>query len=118
MELVRHLEFQTKSAFEVAVEIYSRYPEMDIWTDLVHYMRHGFVITRPHLFGMVELCEYDGEACWFIQIIVGNLLEAISCLPFKLSKLIFTRDNKKGLCVVDTKRLIELAKQCSKNRID
>jgi len=109
-ESVTHLFSNGRSAFEVAIEIYSRHnPSENIWTDLISYMKHGFIVTRPHLFCMVKPCDYNGERCWFIQVVVGNLVEAISCLPYRLPKLIFTREDEPGFRVVDTQRLIELA---------
>ena len=73
-------------------------------------MRNGFVVARPHLFAMVKPIEYGGERIWYIRIIVGNLAEAIMCMPCYLPRVAFCRNNQPdSMVVVDTKRAIELS---------
>lgn len=102
---------QEKSAYDLARLFYAQYNNLDFESDLKDYMRHGYVITRPHLFCMVKPIIHEGERIWYIRIVIGDLLEAISCLPCMLPKLAYCRNNiADKMVVVDTERLIELAK--------
>ncbi len=100
------------SAFDLTQLFYKQYSDLDFEADLVDYMRNGFVVARPHLFAMFKAIEHEGERVWFVRILVGNLLEALSCMPCILPKICFCRNNQGDkMVVVDTQRLIEVAKR-------
>jgi hypothetical protein len=102
------------SAFDLARLFYARVG-LNFEDDLVDYMRTGFVVTRPHLFAMVKPILHEGERIWYIRIIVGNLAEAIACMPCWLPKVAFCRNNNADkMVVVDTKRAIELSMRLDK----
>ncbi len=110
--LIRPLLLQTDGpcAYDLAQRFYAQYSELNFEDDLIDYMRHGFVITRPHLFAMVKVIQFEDEPIWYIRCIIGNLIEAIMCLPCILPKMAFCRNNNAdNMVVVDTKRLIEIA---------
>jgi hypothetical protein len=98
------------SAFDLARMFYAQYSDLDFEDDLVDYMRHGYVVTRPKLFAMVRPILHEGERIWFIRIIVGNLAEAIGCMPCWLPKVAYCRNNQGNkMVVVDTDRAIKLS---------
>lgn len=98
------------SAFDLARLFYAQYANLCFEDDLIDYMRNGFVVTRPHLFAMTRPIVHEGEQMWFIRIIVGNLAEAIRCMPWWLDKVAYCRNNQGDkMTVVDTKRAIELS---------
>jgi hypothetical protein len=99
-----------QSAFDLARLFYAQYGDMNFEEDLIEYMRNGYVVTRPKLFAMVKVVDYEGERVWYIRIVVGNLLELITTLPFMLPKLLFTRNNQPDqMRIVDTQTLLETA---------
>jgi hypothetical protein len=124
--LIRPLVLRKEqSAFDLAQLFYAQFSTLSFEDDLIDYMRTGFVVTRPHLFAMVKMIDLPekenaqrptpnaqrptGKA-WFVRCIVGNLLEAISCLPCMLPRIAFCRENQTDKMVVcDTERLIRVA---------
>jgi hypothetical protein len=101
---------QDKSAYDLARLFYAQYSDLNFQDDLVEYMRHGYVVVRPNLFAMVRPIFHEGERIWYIRLIVGNLAEAISCMPCWLPKVAYCRNNQGDkMVVVDTKRAIELS---------
>lgn len=102
------------SAFDLARLFYAQYSNLSFESDLIDYMRNGFVTVRPHLFGMFKAIMHEGERIWFVRIAVGDLMELLSCLPCILPKLAYCRNNQgERMVVVSTERLIEVAKQMS-----
>jgi hypothetical protein len=100
------------SAFDLARLFYAQYSNLNFESDLVDYMRNGFVTVRPHIFGMFKAIHHEGERIWFIRIAVGNLLELLGALPFMLPKFAFCRNNNGDkMVVVDAERMIQVAKQ-------
>jgi hypothetical protein len=89
------------NAFDVARERYSRYEKHDFAEDLIYYLRHGFVVSRPTVFAMGRPVEYNGRYGWYLQMCAGNILELLTCLPYKLDFLAFDRDNEGKIRVVD-----------------
>ena len=100
------------SAFDLARLFYAQYANLNFEDDLIDYHRNGYVISQPHIFGMFRPIFYEGERIWFIRIAVGNLLELLRYLPCMLPKIAFCRNNQADkMVVVDTQRLIQLAKR-------
>lgn len=100
------------SAFDLARLFYANYANLNFEADHIDYSRNGYVIARPALFTMFKAIYYEGERIWFIRILVGNLMEALTCMPCMLPKLAFCRNNQADkMVVVSTERLIQLAKQ-------
>jgi hypothetical protein len=97
------------SPFDLARLFYAQYMDLDFADDLIDYHRNGFVVSRPTLFAMFKVTDYEGEPAWFVRIAIGNLLELLGCMPCQLPKLIFDRNNENNVRVVDTKRLLEVA---------
>lgn len=102
------------SAFDLARLFYAQYSDLHFESDLIDYMRNGFVTVRPNIFGMFKAIHHEGERIWYIRIAVGNLLELLGALPFMLPKFAFCRNNHGDkMVVVDAERLIEVAKRGS-----
>jgi hypothetical protein len=104
------------SAYDLARLFYAQFNDLDFEADVVDYMRNGFVISRPHMFAMLRPILHEGERIWYIRIIVGNLAEAISCMPCWLPKVAFCRNNVPDkMVVVDTERAIRMAMATANN---
>jgi hypothetical protein len=95
------------NAFDVAQSNYAKYSGLDFGTDLLHYLREGFVVSRPTAFAMGKPIELNGKRGWFIQIAVGNIMELILCLPFRLDFVAFCRNNDDNLRVIDFDKYVK-----------
>lgn len=105
------------SAFDLARLFYQQYANLCFESDLIDYARNGYVIVRPQLFAMFKAIFHEGERIWFIRILVGNLMEALTCMPCMLPKLAFCRNNHADkMVVVDTARLIQLAQRTAETK--
>ena len=106
-----------KSAFDLAMLFYAQYSNLNFLDDMADYLRNGYVTCRPHLFAMFKAIEHEGERIWFVRILVGNLMEALTTMPCMLPKIAFCRNNQADkMIVVDTQRLIEVAKRMSETK--
>ena len=100
------------SAFDLARLFYAQYANLNFEDDIIDYMRNGFVTVRPHIFGMFKAIIHEGRRGWFVRIAVGDLMELVACLPTPLAFIAFCRNNNsQKMVVVDSARLIELARQ-------
>lgn len=114
--MIRPLLQSGPSAFDLARAFYEKVG-LDFDKTLIDYLRTGYVIARPKLFCLVKPIVHEGENIWFIEVIVGNLVEAIMCLPCMLSKIAFCRDNQTDKMVIcDTERLIKVAAMTMKRK--
>lgn len=90
-----------KTAYQIAKEDYKKNFNKSFNKDLLHYLKNGFVVSRPWLFAMGNEIERDGKRGWFIQMAVGNIQELITCLPYKLDFLAFRRSGNENMRIVE-----------------
>ena len=88
-------------AFDVARANYAQYSGLDFGQDLLHYLREGFVVSRPTLFAMGKPIEHEGRRGWFIQIAVGEIGELITVFPCRLDFVAWCRNNDDNMRVVE-----------------
>lgn len=110
--IIRPLLFDTDGpcAFDLAKLFYAQYSEHSFEDDLIDYMRTGFVFIRPKMFAMAKVADRNGEKMWHVQLAIGNLIELLMAMPFKLKWICFCRNNKADqmrVCRLD--RLVRLA---------
>lgn len=102
-----------KSAFEMAKSDYKKNFNRNFNRDLLHYLKTGFVVVRPWLFAMGNEIERDGRRGWFIQMAVGNILELLTLLPYRLDFLAFRRSGNENMRIVDLDSFInKVVKLC------
>jgi hypothetical protein len=82
-----------ENAFREAQADYQRFSGIDFADDLLDYLEHAFVVSRPNLFAMARPIEFRGKRGWFIRYAIGNLLELVTVLPCPLEFIAFCRDN-------------------------
>lgn len=110
--LIRPLLFTDNPAFDLAKLFYAQYPDLNFAEDLLDYMRTGFVCSRPNLFVMAKVINYQSEVMWFCRIAIGNLVELLLAMPFYMERIAFCRNNRAtSMRICSTKRLCELAKR-------
>jgi len=89
--------------------------EIPFEQDLFHYLRYGYVVSRPDLFIMGKTmwcdptkepktvddlvsCQEKGKAnVWYFRMLVGNPRDAAKLLPFPLEWMCFSRHYKKEI---------------------
>jgi hypothetical protein len=120
--LIRPLKLRGEhSAYDQARAFYLQFPDLNFQRDLVDYMRNGFVIVRPNLFGMFRPIEYDGRRGWFIRISIGSLLELVTCFPCKLDFIAFCRNNDDNMRVIQFDEFLRTVRRvigCGNNGAD
>ena len=88
-------------AFDVARLNYAQYAGLNFEADLLHYLREGFVVSRPSLFAMAKPIEHEGRRGWFVQIAVGAIGELYTCFPCPLAFVAFCRNNDDNMRVIE-----------------
>ena len=88
-------------AFERARADYAKYSGLDFGQDLLHYLREGYVVSRPNFFVMAKPIERDGKRGWFVQMLVGSLGELLTVIPCRLDFVAFCRSNDDNLRIID-----------------
>ncbi len=69
--------------------------------DLCWHLEHGYVFSTPTCF----LMGYQSNDTWHVSLCAGDLLEALSLMPYRLPWVRFERNNK--LRYYKTERLYE-----------
>ncbi len=93
--------YEGESAFDVARRVYAKYSKLNFFEDFMHYLRSGFVVTRPNLFVMGKPIVVDERRGWFIQMACGQLGEILSVVPVKLDFFAFCRNNDDNMRVIE-----------------
>jgi hypothetical protein len=88
------------NAFREAQADYAAYSGIDFADDLLDYLEHAFVVSRPNLFAMARPVEFRGKRGWFIRYVRGNLLELLTVLPCPLEFIAFCRNNDAVMRIV------------------
>ena len=80
------------NAFADAKADYARHSKVDFADELLDYLNHAFVVSRPNLFALARPIELKGERGWFIRYSRGNLLELLTVLPCPMAFIAFCRN--------------------------
>lgn len=104
--------YEGLSAFDVARENYAKYSTLNFFDDLMHYLRTGFVVTRPNLFVMGKpIVLKDGRRGWFIQMACGQLGEVLSVVPVKLDFFAFCRNGDDNMRLIEWDHFLEAVRR-------
>jgi hypothetical protein len=97
--ILRHIPLRKPTALDIAERCYEQWMgEVSFTQDLANYLIDGVVISRPDLFGMARIVNIAPEGSkpepvWFVRMAVGNLVELLDALPYRLPKICFCRRN-------------------------
>jgi hypothetical protein len=111
------------SAIAKAEKLFSEhYPDTPFVVQLATYLRYGFVINYPETFIMFRPVEHNGKKSyitdpsfkflkpdtWYIDLLVGNLSDAVKLMPHRLKYLCFFRKFRKQLKFYKAERFLKL----------
>lgn len=88
-------------AFDLAALFYAQYADLNLLNDLSDYLRNGYVISQPKLFGLFKPIDHEGKRGWFIRIAIGDLGDLVRYFPCPLEFVAFVRNNDDNLRVIE-----------------
>lgn len=97
------------SAYAQAQIHYLTFPRVKFEDDLLDYLKHGFVVSRPNLFAMAKVIIHPRQpkqAAWFVRYACGDIQQIVRVLPFFLEWIVWCRNDEPRLRIYRTSRLL------------
>jgi hypothetical protein len=114
---------QNSTAFETAQFFYALKGNPNFYTDLYAHHQYGVIISRPDVFAMARVIDWDGEKAWFCMMAVGDLANLMKYVPYHLKKIVFCRKSDGRLREYSLDKLLQKVnglkgRTCTKNHAD